>query len=222
MIRGFLVAVTAAATLSPGALAAQEGCLALDAPSGGAGLAELTYAPDGLFRFTLPGAPFAVFSGVCALDGAESALCPIDCDGGSVSVTRTGDGIEMVFNPMRIEAVQVETLALGLAQFDADGLSVTGSYRLVPQPEAACAALSERVQPLSLAPGDYYPAVERIERALVLAGHYTDVPDWLYTEATAEAVRLFQAEAGLPVDGKADWALLSLLGVRVTYGLGGC
>jgi hypothetical protein len=182
----------------------------------------MTYHPDGVFNFTLPGAPHAVFSGVCALDGADSAVCQIDCDGGLVVVERVGDSIDMAFSMMRIETVQVETLAFGLAQFDADGLQINGTYRLAPAEPKVCAALSSRVQPLTLAPGDYYPAVLRIERALALAGYFTDVPDWLYTSETAEAVTRFQAEQGLPADGRADWALLRLLGVRVTYGGGGC
>ena len=211
-----------AATL-PIQVLAQEACHAFGGPTTpGVPLAELIYHPDGVFNFTLPGAPHAVFSGVCALDGADSAVCQVECDGGLVVVERAGDGITMAFDSMRIEAVQLETLAFGLAQFDADGMSVSGTYRRTPADPAVCASLSSRAQPLVLVPGDYYPAVSRVESALALAGYFTDLPDWLYTAETAEAVKRFQAENGLSADGKADWALLRLLGIRVSYGGGGC
>jgi hypothetical protein len=207
----------------PSQALAQETCHAYGGPAApGAPLAELIYHPDGVFSFTLPGAPYAVFSGVCALDGAQSAVCQIECDGGEVAVERVGDGIEIAFTRARIEALQLETLAFGLAQFDADGLAVFGTYRLTPAESAACDSLSSRAQPLVLVPGDYYPAVSRVESALALAGYFTDVPDWLYTSETEDAVKRFQAEHQLPVDGTADWALLRLLGIRVSYGISGC
>ena len=100
--------------------------------------------------------------------------------------------------------------------------AASNSAELRPADPAICTELTSRAQPLSLAPGDYYPAVAQVEGALSLAGYFTDVPDWLYTAETADAVMRFQAEQGLAADGTADWALLRLLGLRVTYGLGGC
>lgn len=209
--------------LLPGAASAQATCFAYTAPDGaGSEIAELTWHEDGLFQFTLPGAPYAVFSGICPVDETGNGTCQVECDGGNMTLARADGTMQIVFNRYRVEELRIETLTFGHASFDADGLTINGSYRLTPVGPAICNALSARAQPLTLVPGDYYPAVSRIERALAVAGHFAEVPDFLFTRETAEAVRRFQIQAGLPANGEADWEFLRLLGVQVTYGGGGC
>lgn len=212
-----------AALTMPAQGRAQEDCHIYAAPEGQyEALAELTYSDDGLIRFTLPGAPYAVFAHTCLLGGNDTVECSVDCDGGNVTITRTAGGVRMVFSHLRIEEVRLETLAMGLAQWDADGLPVEGTFDLLPAEPAQCMALTEREQPLLLEPGDYYRIVADLERKLALAGEFTEVPDWHFTQETAEAVRRFQEQSGLAGDGKVDRALLRLLGVSVGYAYGGC
>ena len=52
-----------------------------------------------------------------------------------------------------------------------------------------------------LAPGSTGPAVSNLQAMLALMGYYSGAVDGAYEELTAEAVRRFQADAGLTVDG---------------------
>ncbi|MFE3838825.1 peptidoglycan-binding domain-containing protein [Pseudogemmobacter sonorensis] len=217
---------TLAAALAPAVSHAQAACFALElspgAPPHPGGLAELTWSESGDFDLTFPGAPTAVFNGHCALGPDGRAHCSINCDGGNLYLTRNETGIEMDFRGFRLESLRFDSIAFGIEQWDADGLSVSGRFDLRPAAPGTCAALARRRPELTLEPGDYSATVERVERALALSGQFAEAPDWLYTAATAEAVRRFQIEMGIEADGRVDPALLRLLGVRVSYGSGGC
>ncbi|MGD1949722.1 MAG: peptidoglycan-binding protein [Leptolyngbyaceae cyanobacterium] len=52
-----------------------------------------------------------------------------------------------------------------------------------------------------LAPGSTGPAVSDVQAMLALMGYYSGAVDGAYEELTAEAVRQFQTDAGLTVDG---------------------
>jgi hypothetical protein len=122
---------------------------------------------------------------------------------------------------LRFEAAQAESLTFGLVQFDADGLSFSGRFLLEPRPAEACDG-SVATRRAALRPGDFHPAVARVERALAAGGYLSEPPDWYYTRDTAAAVRAFQSEAGFPVTGEADLDLLRRLAVVTQYASGGC
>ncbi|MBE2276550.1 MAG: peptidoglycan-binding protein [Rhodobacteraceae bacterium] len=210
--------------LLPGAATAQAPCYAFEAGEtpGPGGIETVTYAADGIFTLVYRGAPFVAFDGACPLGPDGTASCAIDCDGGQVELAVVAGQLNIAFDHLRIESVNFESLIFGLAQWDADGLAVGGNFTLTPVAPEICTATQKLSQPLVLQPGDYFPAVERLEAALAQAGYFIGAADWYYTAETAEAVANFRGDMGLAPEGHADRALLRRLGVQVTYGFGGC
>lgn len=198
-----------------------DGCFALPTTDAPPEVKSLAVSGLGEIILVLRGAPFVAFEFDCDLSGPGPAFCSVDCDGGSVTLTRGSGGLEADFRHLRIEAARMESLTFGQTAFDADGLTFDGIFWLEPASPAQCDR-RRAGQPFDLLAGDFYPAVERLETALAEGGYLSEVPDWYFTRETAAAVAAFQAEAGLPVNGRADRNLLRLLGVFTRYGFGGC
>lgn len=170
--------------------------------------------------FTRPGAPFLVFEFACSISGANSVSCPVECDGGSLSMRREGEDI-LVSADVRIESLRMDTITSGLVAYDADGTSLDGEFRLRPAPVDQCLAVPPG-QPMSLQPGDYLPIVTQLEQRLAEGGYFEEVPDAYFTHSTADAVKRFQIDIGLIGNGKVDRALIDQLGNFVNYVTGGC
>jgi hypothetical protein len=194
----------------------------METPSEEYGVKTLTLSDNGEVNYTLIGSPYVTYEFSCEFEGENVAYCPMECDGGSLTLIRFPDGVLADFTHLRIESGRIESIATQIGAMEADGAVISGLFQLTPAPAAVCKAAAELRQPLLLEPGDLYPAVERLERYLFDGGYFNDVADWYYTESTAEAVRQFQAESGDPVTGSANWALLKKIGVHATYSFGGC
>lgn len=52
------------------------------------------------------------------------------------------------------------------------------------------------------------PTLKKIQQALADSGHYHGPVDGYKSDATSEAIKIYQAEQGLPVDGRGTMALL--------------
>jgi hypothetical protein len=215
-----LLAVTAAGPAYAQEVTA-EGCYALPEDAAPPQVQALSVSGLGEITLVLRGAPFVAFEFDCDLSGPGPALCSVECDGGSVTLTRAEDGVQADFRHLRIEAARMESLTFGQTAFDADGLVFDGSFRLARTSSAQCDR-RDIGQPFDLQAGDYYPAVERLEIALAEGGYLPEVPDWAFTRETAAAVAAFQAEVGLPETGRVDRGLLRRLGIFTRYGFGGC
>jgi len=216
-----VLAALVAVFATPG-LSQDPACYALEAPSEEHGVNTLTLSDDGEVNYTLIGSPYVTYEFSCDFDGKNVAYCPVDCDGGSLTLVRFSDSVLADFRHLRVESARIESIATQIGAMEADGAVMGGVFHLKPTSAAVCKAAAELRQPLLLEPGDLYPAVERLEGYLFEGGYFNDVADWYYTENTAEAVRLFQAESGDPVTGLADWALLQKIGIFATYSFGGC
>ena len=184
-------------------------------------IASLSIDELGQVALTVTGAPFMPFEFTCAFDDEGKAHCGVDCDGGNLYLEKGPDGITADFQHLRFEDARVESIVFGQVQFDADGYAFSGRYTLPPADPSACDAAAH-AQPYDLRPGDFFPAVLRLERALVTGGYLTEAPDWYYTTETGAAVAAFQAEVGLPVTGRADAEVLRRLAVFTGYAYGGC
>ncbi|MGC5198248.1 peptidoglycan-binding domain-containing protein [Aphanothece microscopica] len=201
--------------------AADSACFVLPAADAPPRVQSLSVTSLGEITLILRGAPHVAFEFDCDLSGPGPAHCPVECDGGSVTLTRKGNSIEADFRHLRIEAARMESLTFGQTAFDADGLHFDGNFRLDGAAPAQCDR--RRIgQPFDLQAGDHYPAVERLETALAEGGYLAEVPDWTFTRDTAAAVAAFQSEIGLPDTGQADRDLLRRLGIFTRYGFGGC
>ena len=197
-------------------------CYALETPSEEHGVSTLTLSNDGEVNYTMTGSPYVTYEFSCDFDGKDQAYCPVECDGGALTLLRFPDSVLADFSHLRIESARIESIATQIGAMEADGTQISGLFQLTPAPAAVCKAAAELRQPLLLEPGDLYPAVQRLEEYLFKGGYFNDVADWYFTAETAEAVRQFQAESGDPVTGTADWALLQKLGIQATYSFGGC
>jgi len=214
-------AILALAIMTPAIGWAQEPvCYAL--PDAGAGLSEVTVTRSGEFNFTYPGQPHVVYGMSCGFDdGANSTTCSIDCDGGAITFTLTAQGMQIDAH-VRIEQARMESLLIANGPLEASGVYLEGDWLLPPAAPELCEDIETRAQPLMLEPGDVYPAVERLERQLQIGGFFLSGPDMIYDTATADAIRAFQAQAGLPQTGKTDRALLTRIGIEAGYTFGGC
>ncbi|MCR8726186.1 peptidoglycan-binding protein [Frigidibacter sp. ROC022] len=199
----------------------RDACYSLPDAADPGTVESLTVTGAGEIALTLPGAPYVRFEFTCPLDDEGHASCGVECDGGNVTLDTEDGRLTADFEHLRFESARIESLSFGLVQFDADGLGFTGRYQLDPAPPEACDGAGQ-AQPYLLEPGDFYPAVARIESYLAAGGYLAEPPDWYYTAETAAAVAAFQAEVGLPQTGKSDAALLRRLGVFTGYALGGC
>jgi hypothetical protein len=206
---------------TPG-LAQDPACYALETPSKAHGVKTLTLTDDGKINYTLIGSPYVTYEFSCDFGGKNVAYCPVECDGGSLTLIRFPEGVLADFSGLRVESARIESIATQIGAMEADGAVIGGLFQLKPADTTVCEAAAELRQPLLLEPGDLYPAVERLEKYLFEGGYFNDVADWYFTEDTAEAVRQFQAEYGDPVTGLADWALLQKIGIYATYSFGGC
>lgn len=210
----------ASATLG---LAQEPACYALETPSETHGVNTLTLSDDGEVNYTLIGSPYVTYEFSCAFfDDNTVAYCPVDCDGGALTLIRFPETVLADFSHLRVESARIESIATQIGAMEADGAVISGLFQLAPAAAIVCKAAADQRQPLLLEPGDLYPAVERLERYLFEGGYFNDVADWYYTEETAQAVRVFQAEYGDPVTGLADWALLQKIGIYASYSFGGC
>lgn len=205
--------------LSLPTVALAETCHTLKGP-GTDDVASLVLRDEQDLFFTRPGAPYLVFEFGCSIRGADTADCPVVCDGGSLQMERDGEDI-LVSARVRIEQLRMDTITAGLTMFEVDGTHLDGEFRLRPASQAECDAVPAG-QPFTLQPGDYLPVVTQVEQSLVEGGYFDEMPDAYYTRATADAVERFQADLGLVQTGKMDRATIGRLASFVSYVTGGC
>ena len=221
-MKNLAVLTSLAVVIASPALSQDQACYALEEPSEKHGIKTLTLSDDGAVNYTMIGSPYVTYEFSCDFDGKDMAYCPVECDGGALTLIRFPDSVLADFSNLRIESARIESIATQIGAMEADGAVISGLFKLSPASAAFCKTAAELRQPLLLEPGDLYPAVERLETYLFKGGYFNDVADWYFTDETAEAVRQFQAESGDPITGMADWALLQKIGIFATYSFGGC
>lgn len=112
------------------------------------------------------------------------------------------------YRPGPVDAKPGRQTAAAIRAYQRDaGLIVTGvpTRELLDHLKFALPKVNARPQ----AAGPSAALVTNIQRALFQRGYYTDTIDGLLGPATRQAVRDFQATAGLPVTGKLDDRLLA-------------
>lgn len=198
------------------------GCYTLEKASPESGVGMMTIDRNGSITYATTVNPYAAYTDSCEFPVDRAVVCPLECDGGRITLMQAGDGLLAEFSGRRVESVRMESVVTALGAMEADGAIMNGSFFLKPAPEAVCQASDRLAQPLLMEPGDLYPAVKRLEKYLLVGGYFADAPDWYYTAETAEAVKLFQSEIGVEPTGKTDRDLLALIGVHASYAFGGC
>ena len=215
-------AISVALASGPALGAEPASCYTLEKASPDSGVGMMTIERSGSITYSTTINPYAAYTDSCEFPEDGAVVCGLDCDGGRITLMRTGDGLLAEFSNRRVESVRMESVVTALGAMEADGAVMNGSFFLKPAPEAVCQASDKLAQPLLMEPGDLYPAVKRLEKYLLVGGYFADAPDWYYTAETAEAVKLFQREIGIEPTGKTDRNLLALIGVHASYAFGGC
>lgn len=160
--------------------------------------------------FTEWDVPNIVFdtSAYCSENGRD-LRCQIDCDGGSVRIQALpGDRWKLDASGLTYSMTGSESL---FAVSELDGGHLTGSFVVKKaKDQGQCLAPIEVVF-VPIEPGDISPRVKRAEKLLNQLGYLLEFPDHSYDEATADAVRRFQASKGLPSSGTVDAATFEAL-----------
>ena len=216
------IAVSIALAGGPVLGAEPASCYTLEKASPDSGVDMMTIDRSGSITYATTVNPYAAYTDSCEFPEDGAVVCPLECDGGRITLMRAGDGLLAEFSSRRVESVRMESAVTALGAMEADGAEMDGSFFLKPAPESVCQAADKLAQPLLMEPGDLYPAVKRLEKYLLVGGYFADAPDWYYTAETAEAVKLFQSEIGIEPTGKTDRELLALIGVHASYAFGGC
>lgn len=216
------ITVSIALAGDPAQGAEPASCYTLEKASPDGGVGMMTIDRTGSITYATTVNPYAAYTDSCEFPENGAVVCPLECDGGRITLMRVGDGLLAEFSGRRVESVRMESVVTALGAMEADGVIMNGSFFLKPAPESICQASDKLAQPLLLEPGDLYPAVKRLEKYLLVGGYFADAPDWYYTAETAEAVKLFQSEIGVEPTGKTDRDLLALIGVHASYAFGGC
>ena len=203
-------------------VAQQQDCYELaQTGDGSQQLDELVITGDGGITFTYAGLPHIPYEDDCDITGVDEATCPLDCDGGHITLIRLPEGLLASFS-RRIESVRFESTATAAGAGEAEGQSLVGTYMLRPAPDAVCREIATRKIDVALGAGAHFPGIEQLETGLAKAGYFAGVPDWTFTPETADALRTAQADLGQPVTGTADRAFLRLLATYITKATGGC
>lgn len=149
--------------------------------------------------------------------------CSLDCDAGVARLTPIGDG-KMFLDANNVGVIsRSNSFALGVAE--TGGLAFNGSFILTRREAPYCDFEREAVRvhaddSLHLTAGMTSPDVERVEKALSDLGYSVMMPDWVFTNETARAVKSFQETVGLPATGTVDGRTLYKLSRFAVLGAG--
>lgn len=223
MIRDLMKSAAVALVLLPGlARAETPACYTLDQTGQGAqALDDLVITGGGDVSFTYAGYPQIPYEDRCDIEGKDFGACPLDCDGGMITLIRLPEGLLASFS-RRIENVRFDSVTTAVGPMDATGQSLVGTYLLRPAPVQICREIAARKPDLSLYAGLHFPGVARLEAGLAKAGYFNGVPDWSFTLETQAALRAAQEDLGYPASGTADRAFLRALANYAAYTHGGC
>jgi hypothetical protein len=158
--------------------------------------------------------------GECKRDSGGVISCTGDCDGGSASMSRAGNGLSLKAKGFALNAEVESALPSSL---DVDRSSLSGTFNLNPVNAQVCVtAFNSRATTVGdLQRGDFSPRVRRVKKYLSDLGILLQRPDWYFDGVTENALRAFQRSAGLPVSGVVDQQTLSRLRLAAQI-RGGC
>ncbi|MCV2894626.1 peptidoglycan-binding domain-containing protein [Lentibacter sp. XHP0401] len=218
MITRFHIITAAACLVASHAQAQVADCYALPAPQDG--VEEMVVTARGDITYTLPDLPQVLFFTSCGILENDTFECSFGCDGGGMKMHHTAEDLRIVSNS-RVEVMRLDSI-LAAQPRDAEGIMLTGDFRLKPVDLEICRAIENRTPDIELQAGDVNVMVESLEESLISGGYLIGTADTIFDDRTRTALIAYQAEAGLSATGRAGPKIRRQLATDSVLAFGGC
>ena len=126
-------AISVALASGPALGAEPASCYTLEKASPDSGVGMMTIERSGSITYSTTINPYAAYTDSCEFPEDGAVVCGLDCDGGRITLMRTGDGLLAEFSNRRVESVRMESVVTALGAMEADGAVMNGSFFLKPK-----------------------------------------------------------------------------------------